>query len=229
MARRQKLKVFRTPTGFHDAYVAAPSRKAALEAWGSDADLFARGIAEVVTDEELSREPLANPGKVIRRSRGTAAEQLAALPPGMPRRPIPRADAEDDGEHGAEEPVVRRKRSTSRTGGVARPMSDDRIGPAPSGKSPAKSQPSTKPKAGPKPRSRPSRAKLDKAESGLAAIIERQESEQAVLRERERELEKERRTMEAAHERERRAAERAVEREREAHFERHGRWIETND
>ena len=24
----RKLKVFRTPTGFHDAYVAAPSRKA---------------------------------------------------------------------------------------------------------------------------------------------------------------------------------------------------------
>jgi hypothetical protein len=28
----RKLKVFRTPIGFHDAYVAAPSRKAALEA-----------------------------------------------------------------------------------------------------------------------------------------------------------------------------------------------------
>ncbi len=35
MAR--KLKVFRTPAGFHDAYVAAPSRKAALAAWGADA------------------------------------------------------------------------------------------------------------------------------------------------------------------------------------------------
>jgi hypothetical protein len=28
-----KLKVFRTPIGFHDAYVAAPSKKAALAAW----------------------------------------------------------------------------------------------------------------------------------------------------------------------------------------------------
>jgi hypothetical protein len=33
MPRAAKLKVFRTPIGFHDAYVAAPSQKAALEAW----------------------------------------------------------------------------------------------------------------------------------------------------------------------------------------------------
>ena len=41
----RKLKVFRTPIGFHDAYVAAPSQKAALQAWGTDTDLFARGVA----------------------------------------------------------------------------------------------------------------------------------------------------------------------------------------
>jgi hypothetical protein len=31
----RKQKVFRTSTGFHDAYVAAPSRKKALEAWSA--------------------------------------------------------------------------------------------------------------------------------------------------------------------------------------------------
>jgi hypothetical protein len=81
MAKAAKLKVFRTAVGFHDAYVAAPSKKAALEAWGTKKDLFGRGAAELVTDEELSAEPLANPGKVIKRSRGTTAEQIAALPP----------------------------------------------------------------------------------------------------------------------------------------------------
>lgn len=86
MARKQKLKVFRTPIGFHDAYVAAPSQKAALEAWGSDRNLFAADGAERVEDPELMREPLANPGKVIRRLRGTAAQQLAALPKNKPRR-----------------------------------------------------------------------------------------------------------------------------------------------
>ncbi len=82
-----KLKVYRTPIGFHDAYVAATSQKAALTAWGSDRDLFARGIAEVVTDPALTAEPLAQPGVVIKRSRGTAAEQIAALPPDVARVP----------------------------------------------------------------------------------------------------------------------------------------------
>ena len=77
----RKLKVFRTPVGFHDAYVAAPSRKAALEAWGSTADLFARGVAEEVTDPALTKAPLASPGEVIRLSRGDLAAQLKALGP----------------------------------------------------------------------------------------------------------------------------------------------------
>ncbi|VXC54051.1 hypothetical protein [Sphingomonas sp. 8AM] len=80
----RKLKVFRTPAGFHDAYVAAPSRKAALAAWGATADLFARGAAEEVTDPALMEAPLAAPGEVVKRSRGTAEEQLAAAP--APRR-----------------------------------------------------------------------------------------------------------------------------------------------
>ena len=74
-----KLKVFRTAIGFHDAYVAAPSKKAALKAWGTNKDLFARGAAEIVTDPALTREPLANPGEVFKLSRGSAAEQMAAL------------------------------------------------------------------------------------------------------------------------------------------------------
>lgn len=87
-----KLKVFRTAIGFHDAYVAAPSRAAALRAWGSDKDLFARGAAEEVTDPALGEEALAAPGIVIKRSRGTAAEQLAALPPAPSRRAKPKAE-----------------------------------------------------------------------------------------------------------------------------------------
>jgi hypothetical protein len=77
--RKQKLKVFRTPIGFHDAYVAAPSQKAALEAWGAEGNLFAQGIAEQVTDPELVVEPLANPGEIIRKLRGSEAEHVEAL------------------------------------------------------------------------------------------------------------------------------------------------------
>lgn len=90
MARAQKLKVYRTVAGFNDAYVAAPSQKAALEAWGSDRDLFARGIAELVTDPALTAEPLASPGVVVKHSRGTTAEQIKAMP-----NPEPRTQQED--------------------------------------------------------------------------------------------------------------------------------------
>ena len=76
--RGRKFKVFRTPIGFHDAYVAAPSRKAALESWGADSNIFAQGIAEEVTDPALMEEPLARPGEVIRRARGSAEEHVAA-------------------------------------------------------------------------------------------------------------------------------------------------------
>ena len=82
----KKLKVFRTPIGFHDAYVAAPSQKAALEAWGADSNLFGQGIAEQVDDPELMEEPLANPGKVIKRARGSADEHFAALGKGEKKK-----------------------------------------------------------------------------------------------------------------------------------------------
>ena len=80
-ARRSgaKLKVFRTPTGFHDAYVAAPSMKAALEAWGSSTNLFSQGAAELVTDPKLTRAPLARPGEVVRVPRGSEGEHFKAL------------------------------------------------------------------------------------------------------------------------------------------------------
>lgn len=91
MAKQPKLKVFRTAIGFHDAYVAAPSKKAALAAWGASADLFARGVAEPVTDATLAAPALAQPGVVLKVSRGTKAEQIAALGKAdtKPRAPQP--------------------------------------------------------------------------------------------------------------------------------------------
>ena len=87
MARAAGLKVFRTSAGFEDAYVAAPSQAAAVEAWGARGDLFALGEAEVFTDEALTAEPLTRPGEVVRRPRGDMAAMLAAIskpkpPPG---------------------------------------------------------------------------------------------------------------------------------------------------
>jgi hypothetical protein len=92
--RKQKLKVFRTPIGFHDAYVAAPSQKAALEAWGADSNLFAQGIAEQVTDPKLMEEPLANPGEVLKKVRGSADEHFAELD----RAPARKRKTSDEGK-----------------------------------------------------------------------------------------------------------------------------------
>lgn len=89
-ARKAKLKVYRTPIGFHDAYVAAPSQKAALEAWGAGGNLFARGEAEIVEDPRLTKAPLARPGEVIRVLRGSAAEQVKALGKTAPRARSPK-------------------------------------------------------------------------------------------------------------------------------------------
>ena len=63
----RRLKVFKTPIGFHDAYVAAPSRAAALRAWGAGTDLFSAGIAEEVTGQSAAaKAALAKAGEVVR-------------------------------------------------------------------------------------------------------------------------------------------------------------------
>lgn len=92
--RKQKLRVFRTPIGFHDAYVAAPSQKAALEAWGADSNLFAQGAAEQVTDPELMKMPLEHPGELVKVLRGNGAEHLAAIDMQKPRRRSSKPGAE---------------------------------------------------------------------------------------------------------------------------------------
>lgn len=73
-----KLKVFCTTSGFHDSIVAAPSRPAALKAWGAKTDLFSMGAARLVTDPNLARKALDRPGEVIRLKRGGADEDAAA-------------------------------------------------------------------------------------------------------------------------------------------------------
>jgi len=97
MARQ--LKVFRAHLGFFDTIVAAPSRKAALEAWGVRQDLFAEGEAAVSDDKAEIAAATANPGVVLRRTAGSKGEYRAdadveavRLPP-APRRAEPRTKA----------------------------------------------------------------------------------------------------------------------------------------
>ena len=50
MAR--KLKTYLTSLGFFDLAIAAPSMKAALEAWGADSNLFHQGAAKESHDPD---------------------------------------------------------------------------------------------------------------------------------------------------------------------------------
>ena len=69
-----KLKLFKTVIGFHDAYVAAASQKAALEAWGASTDLFSAKLAERVDDPSLCEAAFDKPGTVLTAKRGTTKE-----------------------------------------------------------------------------------------------------------------------------------------------------------
>jgi colicin import membrane protein len=78
----RKLKTFRAHLGFYDTVVAAPSKKAALEAWGSRQDLFREGFAKETDDPEAQRDALAAPGQVLRRPFGS--HDRFSQNPGLP-------------------------------------------------------------------------------------------------------------------------------------------------
>jgi hypothetical protein len=78
----RKLRTYTTSAGFFDLAVAAPSMKAALEAWGSASNLFHHGFATVTDDPQVVAATMARPGVVMRRPVGSAAafSEHAELP-----------------------------------------------------------------------------------------------------------------------------------------------------
>ncbi|HEX3677354.1 MAG TPA: cell envelope biogenesis protein TolA [Sphingomicrobium sp.] len=69
MAR--KLKTYRTSLGFFEQAIAAPSMKAALEAWGADSNLFHQGAAKESHDPDVIAATMAKPGVVLKRPVGS--------------------------------------------------------------------------------------------------------------------------------------------------------------
>ena len=67
----RKLKTFETSLGFFDLAIAAPSMKAALEAWGADSNLFHQGVAKESDDPDIVAATMAKPGVVLRRPVGS--------------------------------------------------------------------------------------------------------------------------------------------------------------
>jgi hypothetical protein len=69
MAR--KLKTYQTSLGFFEQAIAAPSMKAALEAWGADSNLFHQGAAKESTDTDVIAATMKKPGVVLKRPVGS--------------------------------------------------------------------------------------------------------------------------------------------------------------
>jgi hypothetical protein len=80
MAR--KLKTYQTSLGFFDLAVAAPSMKAALEAWGADSNLFHQGAAKQSEEPDVIAATMALPGVVLKRPVGSSGpfKEQAELP-----------------------------------------------------------------------------------------------------------------------------------------------------
>jgi colicin import membrane protein len=68
----RKLKTYQASLGFFDLAVAAPSMKAALEAWGSKTNHFHQGFAKESDDPEIIAATMAQPGVVLRRAVGSS-------------------------------------------------------------------------------------------------------------------------------------------------------------
>jgi colicin import membrane protein len=84
MARR--LKTYHTSSGFFDLAVAAPSMKAAAEAWGSRTNVFKQGFAKETRDPAIVAATMAKPGVVLRRPVGSNGPftEHAELPKDLP-------------------------------------------------------------------------------------------------------------------------------------------------
>ncbi|MDH2346774.1 cell envelope biogenesis protein TolA [Bradyrhizobium sp. SSUT77] len=67
----RKPKTYQTSLGIFDQAIAAPSMKAALEAWGADSNLFHQGAARESRDLDVIAATMAKPGVVLKRPVGS--------------------------------------------------------------------------------------------------------------------------------------------------------------
>lgn len=110
----RKLKVFQARIGFYDIVVTTGSKAAALRAWGTRQDLFAQGVAEIVTDPAIISAATEHPDTPLRRPVGSdlpfstevARPRLADIDPNP-------GDVEAEAEEGAR-PATRPKPAPDR-------------------------------------------------------------------------------------------------------------------
>lgn len=115
MAR--KLKTFITNIGFFELALAAPSMKAALEAWGMGHNAFQHGFAKQTDDPKIVAATMAKPGVVLRRAVGTKGEfkEQAELPKDLWKLEAPKT-----------EPVQRKAKAPAKKPAKVKGASDDK-------------------------------------------------------------------------------------------------------
>ena len=85
----RQLKTFVTSLGFFEEAIAAPSMKAALDAWGSSRNLFQQGFAKETDDPAIVAAAMKQPGVVLKRPIGTTGpfKEHAELPKSLSAEP----------------------------------------------------------------------------------------------------------------------------------------------
>src|SRR5438445_8584430 len=78
----RKLKTYQTSVGFFDLAIAAPSMKAALEAWGAGSNLFHQGVAKATDDPDVVAATMSKLGVILNRTAGSSGRfaEHAGLP-----------------------------------------------------------------------------------------------------------------------------------------------------
>lgn len=108
----RKLKTYQTSLGFYDLAIAAPSMKAALEAWGAGSNLFHQGVANESSDPDVVSATMSKPGVVLRRPVGSDAP--FSEHPGLPTQL-----ADDEPRHGPKKTAARPKQRERRDHAIA--------------------------------------------------------------------------------------------------------------
>jgi colicin import membrane protein len=131
----RKLKTYQTSIGFYDLAIAAPSMKAALEAWGAGSNLFHQGAAQETDDPEVVTATVSKPGVVLMRAAGSNGRftEHADLPDiedeGSARKKSPRPEPRRRPAKISEKTHVRPLRSSSASKGSAMPSAAGKIRP----------------------------------------------------------------------------------------------------
>lgn len=104
----EKAEDLQTSLGFYDQAVAAPSMKAALDAWGAKSNLFHQGIAKETDDADIVAATMAAPGVVLRRPVGSDG-------PFTEHAELPTDLAEDDKPRSRSKARVKPKKRPAKT------------------------------------------------------------------------------------------------------------------